>query len=296
MHNWDDLRVFLALARHSTYQSASEYLGLDPTTIARRVARLETALKCTLLARGPAGHTLTATGQRLLEAANQVESANELVTNSVGTQATAGRVRISTSEGFGGSILSPALPSLLQQRPRVDIELVANPGFLSPAIREVDLAITLAPPKDKRLTVERLTDYRLALYASKEYLKRFDTPKATADLQHHTLVGYIDDLLYSNELRYLDEIHPNLEPSISSSSIRAQYEIVRAGSGIAVLPCFMTEGRGSNLERVLPQQVLITRSFWISFRRDSQQMTRIRLVRNWVRDTVVANRALLLPS
>ena len=82
-----------------------------------------------------------------------------------GTTDTAGRVRLSTSEGFGGTILSPAVPALMAKRPAVEIEIVANPGFLSPAIREVDIAITLGAPQDKRLVVERLTDYRLGLYA-----------------------------------------------------------------------------------------------------------------------------------
>jgi len=293
MYNWDDLRVFLAVARHHSYQSASDFLGLDPTTIARRIDRLESALKCTLLTRGPGGQTLTATGKRLLEAASQVEMANELVADGVGTAANAGRVRLSTSEGFGGTILSPAVPELTAQRPPVEIEIVANPGFLSPAIREVDIAITLGAPQDKRLVVERLTDYRLRLYAADSYLTAHGAPRTVADLRSHTLVGYIDDLLYANELRYLDEIHPDLKPSVSSSSIHAQMEIVRAGGGIAVLPCFMADLAEPRLIRVLPDTA-ITRTFWISARRDVQQTQRVRRVRNWVRETVARQKALIL--
>lgn len=295
MHNWDDLRVFLAVARHHSYQSAADALGLDPTTVARRIDRLETTLKCTLLARGPGGQTLTATGKRLLESASRVEMANEAVVEAVGTTANAGRVRLSTSEGFGGTILSPAVPTLTAARPAVEIEIVANPGFLSPAIREVDIAITLGTPQDKRLVVERLTDYRLGLYASAGYLAANGTPKRAQDLTGHCLVGYIDDLVYANELRYLDEIHPELKPSVSSSSIHAQMEIVRAGGGIAVLPCFMAATADVELTRVLPKTG-ITRTFWISARRDVQQTQRVRRVRDWVRETVREKQPLLMPD
>ena len=295
MHNWDDLRVFLAVARHHSYQSAADALGLDATTVARRIDRLETTLKCTLLARGPGGQTLTATGKRLLESASRVEMANEAVVEAVGTTANAGRVRLSTSEGFGGAILAPAVPALMAKQPAVEIEIVANPGFLSPALREVDIAVTLETPRDKRLAIERLTDYRLGLYASREYLGANGTPKRVDDLIGQRLVGYIDDLLYANELRYLDEIHPDLKPCVSSSSIHAQMEIVRAGGGIAVLPCFMAETVEPRLVRVLPETA-ITRTFWIAARRDVQQTQRVRRVRDWVRETVAEQRALILPD
>lgn len=295
MHSWDDLRVFLAVARHKTFQDASEATRSDPTTIARRIERLETDLKCTLLTRGPRGHALTAMGKSLLEAASRMELVNEEIAGKLGA-ATAGRVRISTSEGFGTAILSPAVPDLIAQRPSVEVEIVANPGFLSAAIREVDLAITLAAPQDKRLAVERLTDYRLALYASPAYLKARGTPTKPEDLRRHTLIGYIDDLLYANELRYLDEIASDLKPAVSSSSIRSQLEMVRAGAGVAVLPCFMAETTEPGLTRLLERTVLITRTFWMSSRRELQQTVRVRRVRNWVQQTVTKHKKLLLSA
>src|ERR1700744_615026 len=125
MHNWDDLRVFLAVARHESYEAAAVAIGLDATTISRRIARLEQALKCTLVARGPGGRTLTAAGRQLLESASAVELANERITDQVGDGAGAGRIRISTSEGFGGTILAPAVPQLMAHKPAIEIEIIA---------------------------------------------------------------------------------------------------------------------------------------------------------------------------
>ncbi|MEJ1968266.1 MAG: LysR substrate-binding domain-containing protein [Rhizomicrobium sp.] len=220
--------------------------------------------------------------------------ANEELADLVGTAAVAGRVRISTSEGFGTAILSPAVARLVVQRPAVQLEIVADSGFLSAAIREVDLAITLAAPQDKRLAVEHLTDYRLGLYASAGYLSERGEPGKASDLTGHTLVGYIDDLLYANELRYLDEILPELKPSVASSSIRSQLEMVRAGVGIAVLPCFMADAEGGGLTRLLRKTATITRTFWMSARRDVQQTVRVRRVRNWVHQTIASKRQIIL--
>jgi DNA-binding transcriptional LysR family regulator len=105
-------------------------------------------------------------------------------------------------------------------------------------------------------------------------------------MREHALIGYIDDLLYANELRYLDEIYPALKPSISSSSIRAQLEIVRAGGGIAVLPRFMAETGEPGLVRILAREAVIVRTFWMSARREVQQTARVKRVRKWIRETV----------
>jgi DNA-binding transcriptional LysR family regulator len=296
MYNWDDLRLFLAVARHKTYLGAAEATGLDATTLSRRVERLESVLKCTLIVRDRSGHALTAAGNQLLEAASQMELVNEALIDRIGTTSKAGRVRISTSEGFGTAILAPAVPQLMQEPPAVDIEIVANQGFLSPVIREVDLAVTLAAPQDRRLAVERLTEYELGLYASASYVATRGRPDDPSELRQHTLIGYIDDLLYANELRYLDEIAQDLRLSISSTSIRAQLEIVRTGAGIAVLPCFMAEAAKPRLVRILPRTARIFRTFWMSARRDVQQTTRVRKVRKWIRRTVSERERLLLPD
>jgi len=295
MHNWDDLRIFLAVARHKSYQGASEALGMDATTIARRVDRLEVALKSTLLTRGRDGQSLTSTGRRILDIVSRMELVDEEL-NKEANSGFAGRVRLSTSEGFGTAILSPAVPDLMAQTPPVEIEIVANPGFLSPVMREVDLAITLAAPQDSRLAIEKLTDYRLGLYASPHYVAKAGLPRNLAELKDHILVGYIDDLLYADELRYLDDLPGNLRPRIASSSIRAQLEIVQCGAGIAILPCFMAEIAIPPLERILSPTISITRTFWMSARRDVQKTVRVRQVRNWIHRTVARQKKLILPG
>jgi DNA-binding transcriptional LysR family regulator len=290
MFNWDDLRVFLAAARRRSYHEAAAHAGLDATTIGRRIARLETALHSTLIVRGPGGLSLTGAGQRLFEAASAIEATTEAIGETVAGDGAWGVVRVSVSEGFGTTLIAPALPLLKERRQHLTVELVANPGFYSPVTREVDLAITLSPPQDVRLTVELLTEYHLGLYAARSYLDKAGTPRTPEELTQHDLIGYIDDLLYANELRYLDEIHPGLRPGVASSSIRAQLEIIAAGGGIGVLPRFLAVKSAPELVPVLPRKVRLSRTFWIAARRDVQQTTRVRAVQAWVRDIVARNK------
>lgn len=291
MFDWDDMRVFLAAARAPSLGVAAQRLGIDTATVGRRVARLESELKSTLLVRSPTGLHLTATGAQLLDIALNAETAMAAASKVSHPDIVAGTVRISASEGFGSSMLAPALPALAKSARGLRVELAAHAGFLSPTRREVDMAITLKASGGQRLIVEPLTEYQLALYASRAYLDAAGTPERVEDLAHLSLVGYIDDLLYASELRYLDEIAPELRPTLASSSIQAQRAIIAAGGGIGVLPCFLAAG----LVRVMPERVLIHRRFWLSTHQEVHGAARMRAVRSWLTDLVAARRDVLAP-
>ncbi len=282
MFDWDDLRHFLSAARAGSLTAAAQKLGVDAATVGRRLARLETALGATLFVRSPSGLQLTATGGRLLETAQGAEAAMEAAARATARDTASGTVRISVSEGFGTAILAPALPELRRARPHLRIELAAQTVLLSPTKREADIAITLAAPSAQRLVVEPLTDYELGLYASSAYLRSAGAPQRAEDLRAHAVIGYVDDLLQTPELLYLDEILPGLRPTLSSSSIRAQRAMIEADGGIGVLPCFMAEG----LSRVLPREARLKRRFWLSTHKEAGDTARVRAVRDWLKALV----------
>ena len=290
MFDWDDVRIFIAAARAGSLGAAATRLGIDAATVGRRVARLETGLKSTLVIRSPSGLQLTAAGAQLLQVGLQAESAMDAAARVAQPDAVAGTVRISASEGFGGAVLAPALAELHTARPGLRIELAASSGFLSPSRREVDMAITLSAPDSGRLIVETLTPYQLALYAAPDYLAAHTRPEHVEDLTVHSIVGYVDDLIYAPEMRYLDEVRPGLTPHLASSSIRAQRDIIAGGGGIGVLPCFLAQG----LERVLPE-VLLERRFWLSTHRELHDTARLRAVRTWVKSLSARNSERLSP-
>ncbi len=290
MFDWDDARVFIEAARTRYLNRAALRLGIDAATVGRRVSRLETGLKATLLVRSAAGLELTSAGQEFLDAIILAEKAMGRAAD-VSQDRSGGTVRISAAEGFGTAILAPALAGLAVEAPTIRVELAANSGFLSPSRREVDLVVTLNAPSAQRLEVEPLTDYDLALYASQAYLAEHGRPTVVDDLHQHRIVGYIDDLIYAPELRYLDEIAHGLRPRLASSSIRAQREIILAGGGLGVLPCFLADG----LVRVLPEKIRLKRRFWLAAHRDVSDTKRVRRVRQWLHRICQENALRLRP-
>ena len=285
--NWDDLRIFLTVARRNNLDAAAAYLRLDPTTLGRRIRRLEAAIGARLFERSRKGHVTTTTGEWLL---NQVEEIEQVVSRvgeaiSGEVQGITGTVRLSVTEAFGNVVIAPALVNLLAEFPALKLELVATSGFLSVNKREADMAVMLSRPTRGRLKVSKLTDYTLKLYANPEYLKNHAAVNNISDLHQQTLIGYVDDLIYSPRLRYYDEVDAGLVPGLTSSSLLAQKQLACTGCGIAMLPRFVAE-QEPDLQLVLADEVTVTRSFWLAVHEDIADHARIRAVINFLTELV----------
>lgn len=286
MH-WDDVRLFLALARSPRLGSAARRVGQDATTVSRRIQRLEQGLQATLFERTPGGYVLTERGQLLLAQAEAMEAAALDIQQGAGNDAgtLSGPIRLSVSEGFGSRILGPRLAQFTGSFPAVHIDLIASTGFLNPSRREADLAVMLARPKSGPLVARKLTDYRLGLYAHGHYLGSAPPLREVGDLIRHRLIGYVPDLIYAPELRYLAEIDTRLEASICSSSINAQAELIAARAGCGILPCFIGDTL-PGVVRALPE-IDIERNFWLVVHREARKIARIDRFVSWL-DAVMA--------
>jgi len=295
--DWSDLQSFLAIARSGQLGRAGQLIGVDATTVGRRLRRLEAKLGLTLFEQTREGQVLTEAGEALLvKVETMANAAVGIDENSQGHSASAlsGTLRISVSEGFGSWFLSPHLEQFIALHPALTVDLVASSGFLSLSKREADIAVMLSRPKAGPVVARKLADYSLGLYATAEYLARKGTPQAIEELaDDHCLIGYIPDLLYAPELRYLDELAPGLAPKLRSSSITAQLQLVASGAGIGVLPCFMA----SSDRRLVPilERHRIKRSFWLVTHKDTQQLARVKAGKEWILDCVRRNRMLLDP-
>jgi DNA-binding transcriptional LysR family regulator len=295
--DWDALRLFLAVARAGRLTVAARRLGADHATVSRRITSLEEALEATLFERRPQGYTLTPHGERLVAAAETIESAALAASSEIGGAdlALSGTVRLGSPDGFGTAFLAPRLAQLAERYPDLEIQLIAMPRLLSLSKREADIAIALAPPKEGKIVARKLTDYRLGLYAAGSYLGAREPVLGPEDLHRHTLVGYIDDLIFMPELDYLDEISKGLRPKLQSSSLVAQLEATVAGAGICVLPHFMAS-RHPQLTRVLPAAVELTRTFWLIVHAELKDVARVRATVDFLVREVKAHRALFLPD
>lgn len=295
--DWTDLQVFLTIARTGQLARAGVALGINGTTAGRRLRRLEARMSSTLFEQTREGLILTEAGEALFGKVEAMAlAASTIEDRSSGDQEDllTGTLRVSVSEGFGSWFLASHIPAFVKAHPALTLDLVANSGFLSLSKREADIAVMLSRPKVGPVIASKLSDYALRLYATPGYLEESGTPVTPSDLlTGHRLIGYIPDLIYAPELRYLDEIQPGLAATLRSSSINAQQQLVSAGSGIGVLPCFIGDADPA-LVPVLPDK-RITRSLWLVSHKDTHQLRRIRAGRDWIVGAVQATRARLLP-
>lgn len=272
--DWDDLRVFLAVARSESLSGAGKRLKIDPATVGRRIARLEEALAARLFIKSPQGYALTETGARLVPQAEAAEAALRGVGEAAqGPEGLTGLVRIGAPDGCANYLLPQVLTRICDANPGLEVQLVALPRVFNLSKREADMAIGVSRPEAGRLTVQKLTDYRLHLAASASYLARHPPIENRADLRGHRLVGYIPDMIFDKELDYLAELGL-APPPLASNSVSVQLNFLRAGAGVGVVHDFALPA-ASDLTRILPDEISLTRAFWLIRHADDARVTRL---------------------
>jgi len=273
--HWDDLRIYLAVARTESLSAAGKILRVDPATVGRRIARLEEMLGSPLFAKSPQGYALTDAGQRLLAHAERAEQAmGAAVAELQGQTGTlAGQIRIGAPDGCANFLLPQVCAAIMADNPDLDVQIVALPRVFNLSKREADMAIGVSPPNAGRLSVQKITDYRLHLAASRAYLRNAPPITCLEDLAQHWVVGYIADMIFDKELDYLAEIGvPRV--ALASNSVSVQFNWVRNGAGIGVVHDFaMPFGRG--LRKILPETVSLTRSFYLIRHADDRRLERL---------------------
>ena len=273
--DWDDLRVFLAVARAESLSGAGKALRIDPATVGRRIARLEAGLAARLFTKTPQGYTLTADGTRLLAPASAAETAFAQARDSLHGSASGltGQIRLGAPDGCANYVLPQVLSRISAENPRLEIQLVALPRVFNLSKREADMAIAVSRPETGRLTVQKLTDYHLHLAASRDYLAANPPITCREDLKAHRIIGYIADMIFDKELDYLGEFGAT-SPDISSNSVSVQTQLMRTGAGIGMVHDFALPF-APELARVLPDQLALTRSFWLVRHADDAQIERL---------------------
>ncbi len=222
--NWDDLRIFLAIARDGQISSASRQLGVDHSTAVRRLAALEAGLGLRLFERAgrrlritKAGETLRATAERMERSLFQ--GVGQAMEDQSGLS---GCVRVGAPEGLGTCWLSRILAQMALRFDQIEIELVALPRNYSLASREVDIAVSLDLPKAGAALVRKLTDYTLHAYAHEDCIARFGEPAQRDGEGRHVWCSYIPRLLHTRQLDYSEGLHPSRRCARRASSPSAR--------------------------------------------------------------------------
>lgn len=288
---WDDLKFFLAVARTGQLTTAAKGLKVDNATVARRIRALEADLDAQLFDRNPKGYSLTEVGQRLLPSAEAMETTTLQAQAQVQgrDESLDGVVRLGAPDGFGSFFLAPRIHKLTRRHPKLELQLVAMPRVFSLAKREADLTIAVTQPTSGRLLSAKLTDYQLRLYAAPDYLKENPPLRHLEDLRHHTMIGYIPDLIFDPKLDYMPVFGRKMVPQISSSNLIAQMNATLAGAGVCILPDFLA-GQQSGLQPVLAKTFSLTRTFWIVSHENTAALRRVRETIDFIKDEVRANK------
>lgn len=273
--NWDDMRIFLAVARGESLSEAGRLLRIDPATVGRRVSRLEQEMGQPLFAKSPQGYALTEAGTRVLTHAEEAEQAMGQAAEAVrgSAEGLSGQIRIGAPDGCANFLLPQVCADISAENPGLDLQIVALPRVVNLSRREADMAIAVSAPTAGRLVVQKLTDYRLHLAASEDYLARHPPIHTPADLRGHRIVGYIPDMIFDKELDYLADL--GLERvRLASNSVSVQFHWLRLGAGLGIVHDFALPAT-SGLRKVLGGEVSLSRSFYLVRHADDRRLDRL---------------------
>jgi DNA-binding transcriptional LysR family regulator len=253
MFDWNDLRYFLAVARHGSTTAAAKALHLSQSTVHRRLAELEKGVGRHIVVRHATGYRLTEFGSELLPLIKQVEEAvASLERHLVAANDTpTGSVRVTCSESIGYRLTqSPLLDDFHRRYPGLRIELIMGDHFLDIAKGEADVAIRAGVPNEESLVGRKIADVPWALYCSRNYLERHGRVERTEDIDRHAIVEFDGDIRDHHAAQWLRSVAPHATVVARSNTVPGLMMTVKSGAGLAPLPTPLAD-RDGELVRIL---------------------------------------------
>ncbi|WP_347754703.1 LysR family transcriptional regulator [Agrococcus sp. ProA11] len=281
----ENLRYLLEVARTGRLREAAARLQVDETTVSRRISRLEQELGVRVFDRTPQGWRITEPGRLVVPHAEAIESSVSRAMEAVASRAgeLSGAARILAPDGFGANVLMPGLRPLLDTYRGLSLEVITATSHDLITARDFDVAVTLEQPSPRAAAVQHLADYELRCYASREYLGRRGTPESVDELRRdHDLIWYVDAMLDVVPLRILDELLPRAHARLQTTNITGQHSAARAGLGVALLPAYIG-ATDPELVGVLPDELRISRTYWLVVPRDLSELLRVREISRAIR-------------
>ena len=288
--DWNDFPLLLAVARERQLRAASRSLGIDSSTVSRRLAAAEKRLGARLFTRDIDGYSLTTTGETVVEAAQEIErkvlalyqkarqTANEV----------SGPVRITSVDVVLMDWLTPRLLLLLEAYPGLQIKLIPENRSLSFSRGETDLALRLARPReDAAIRMRRIGCIGASVYGHPKF--RHIGPD---NWKQQPWLLYNDDIMDASPMKWLRDLEVDIHPRLRSSSTRILVKACEAGLGIALLPCVATQF--TDLVRLSP--TTLENQIWLLSHRETADIPRFRVVADWLAQQMSADKAALMGS
>jgi DNA-binding transcriptional LysR family regulator len=281
--DWDDLKHFLAVARHGGLTEAARVLKISAATVGRRIAVLEGGLGVRLFDRRQTGYTLTEGGESLRQKAEEVEEAVlSLERAAFGRDLRpTGRVRVTTSSEIAATWIAPSIPAFRLAYPGVILEIVESPEVVNLTRREADVALRTVRPTRGDFIIRRVASWNFALYASRAYAAAHGVQPGLTDLSNGEIISWTEECAHFIGGAWLAQHARGAKIVLATNARRIQVAACKAGVGLAVLPC-ATADRDPALIQLLPPEQVIERQLWLVAHRDLVRTARVRAVMDFL--------------
>ena len=293
--DWNDLKFFLATARHGGLTAAAMALETSPSTVSRHVTAIEGRLRATLFLRQQSGYQLTDDGEALFKHVEQIEQAMlaaERNGHSSAQREITGQVRLAASETLAVHLIVPNLHLFRAQYPKLSVEINISLARANLSRREADLALRIADPAIKDgggdYIATRAGKLDFAAYCRSGPATTKVARKGPDAWQHFDYVSWDEAWADLPMAKWLKDTFPGKAPALACNSLLAQHAAVRAGIGIGVLPCFVGD-RDVLLERLGSKEPIFSRDLWLVYHRDLKASQRMIVLRNFIQDLITAH-------
>jgi len=257
--DWDKLRIFHAVAEAGSFTHAGEMLNLSQSAVSRQISALENSLKVPLFHRHARGLILTEQGELLYRTAHEVfgKLAMTAAQLSESKERPTGALKVTTTVAFGSTWLAPRMHEFLEIYPEIEVNLLLTDQELDLSMREADVAVRLAPPRQADLIQRHLLTVHMNIFAAPRYIEKFGKPMRARDLDSHRIVVYGEDIRppvpdVNWLLRIGSESGKLRRPALTVNNVYAIMRAVQSGAGLGALPEYMGHGKG-DLVQVLPE-------------------------------------------
>jgi len=275
--NWDDVRYVYALAARTTLAGAASQLGVSPSTVHRRLGKIEIRLGVRLFNRGRSGFHVTSAGEEVVAIAGEIdERVNSLNLKLAGAEIKPkGIVRITTTDSIV-PILNKFLAEFKIQYPEIILELIVSSSILNLSRRDADLAIRPTNDPPETLIGSRLGEITYSIYGARELVGKLDSQT----VNNHKWIGFDDSLLHLRPSQWMSKLKPAPEIAMESNNLMAMLSATKHAVGLAILPDFLC----SNDEHLIQIQQLpkwTNTDLWILTHAELRKRERVRYAKDF---------------
>jgi DNA-binding transcriptional LysR family regulator len=296
MLDWDDLRFFLAIARHRTLGAAAIHLRVTQSTVSRRLASLQEKMGVRLLQRAADGYVLTLAGESIRAHVERVETETLTVERTVAGHdiRLEGLVRVTSSHLLTSHLLAPSFALLHARHHGILIESLPDLPGEPLATQDAEIAVRLRRFEHHELVVRNIGAVAFGLYGCVSYLARHGEPDLNSGCPGHQLIALLDDRNLSAQAAWLAEHAGRAQVVLKADSYETQHWAAYCGGGLALLPRFRADAEPA-LHRIATPTPVPSAEIWLGVHRENRPVPRVRTVLDCIAEAVRSRAAILDP-